>query len=275
MMNLDGHIHIGAGDPNPIDLKERMAAAGMAGGLLLSQAPASFDGTIETAAPVARLENLMTWCADEEHLYPFYWIDPVETDALRQVDLALSQGVMGFKVICDHFYPGDTAALQTYRAIAEAGKPILFHSGILWDGKASSQYSRPANFEALLGVNGLRFALAHISWPWVDECIAVYGKLASARRSNPDASVEMFIDTTPGTPPIYRREALTKVFTVGYDVARNVFFGSDTMANEYGSSYARDWMDRDRSILAEIGVEASTQDGVFGDNLRRFVGWDV
>jgi predicted TIM-barrel fold metal-dependent hydrolase len=271
-MILDGHIHIGAGNPNPKHLKEGLASAKMAGGLLLSQAPASFAGTIETAPPAARLENLFAWCAGEQHLYPFYWIDPVETDALQQVDLALSQGVLGFKVICDHFYPGDVAALATFRAIAEAGRPILFHSGILWDGKASSHYSRPVNFEALLRVAGLRFALAHISWPWVDECIAVYGKLANARRNNPDTSVELFIDTTPGTPPIYRREALTKLFTVGYDLAHNVFFGSDGMANDYGSDYAETWLNRDREILTEIGVETTTQEAVFGGNLRRFVG---
>jgi predicted TIM-barrel fold metal-dependent hydrolase len=271
-MILDGHIHIGAGDPDPEALVERLGAAGAQGGLLLSQAPASFDGTLVTAPPVERLENLLAWCSVGPQLYPFYWIDPLETDALRQVDLALSREVMGFKVICDHFYPGDVAALRTFRAIAEAGKPILFHSGILWDGKPSSHYSRPVNFEALLHVGGLRFALAHISWPWVDECIALYGKLASARRNDPSAAVDMFIDTTPGTPPIYRREALTKLFTVGYDVAHNVFFGSDGMANEYRSDYAEGWIARDREIMTEIGVQAPAQDAVFAGNLQRFVG---
>ncbi len=271
-MNLDGHIHIGTGHPDAVDLSQRLARAEMAGGLLLSQAPASFGGTIETTPPDERLENLLAWCSGEQHLYPFYWIDPVEIDALNQVELALSHGVMGFKVICDHFYPGHVAALETFRAIAEAGKPILFHSGILWDGKASSHFSRPVNFEALLGVDGLRFALAHISWPWIDECLAVYGKLASAGRDNPGAAIEMFIDTTPGTPPIYRQEALTKLFTVGYDVARNVFFGSDNMAEGYRSGYTQEWVDRDRDILTQIGVEAKTQDAVFGGNLRRFVG---
>jgi predicted TIM-barrel fold metal-dependent hydrolase len=220
------------------------------------------------------LENVLAWCAGEQDVHPFYWIDPLETDALRQVDLALSSGVAGFKVICDHFYPGDVAALRTFRAIAEAGKPILFHSGILWDGKPSSHYSRPVAFEALLRVEGLRFALAHISWPWVDECIALYGKLASARREN-SAAVEMYIDTTPGTPPIYRREALTKLFTVGYDVARNVFFGSDGMTPGYGSSYAEGWINRDRDILTDIGIDAAVQAAVFGGNLRRFVGLEA
>lgn len=271
-MILDGHIHIGDGEPDPEALMQRMAAAGVDGGLLFSQRPSSFYGTLRTASPQARLENLRAWVADQPTLYPFYWIDPLETDALEQVKLALDYEVAGFKVICDHFYPADVRALKTFRAIAEAGKPLLFHSGILWDTKPSSNFNRPVNFEALLDVPGIRFALAHISWPWVDECIALYGKLAAAVDRGSDVRIEMFIDTTPGTPPIYRREALTKVFTVGYDVAHNVFFGSDCRANGYRSEYAQGWIERDQEILDELGVEEDVVEDVFSGNLKRFLG---
>jgi predicted TIM-barrel fold metal-dependent hydrolase len=271
-MVLDGHIHIGEGAPDPEDLVQRMADAGVDGGLLFSQAPASFSGAIRTARPQERLENLMAWTADHPSLYPFYRIDPLETDALQQVKLALDQGVAGFKVICDHFYPADVRALKTFRAIAEAGKPILFHSGILWDGKPSSHFSRPVNFEALLDVPGIRFALAHISWPWIDECIALYGKLAAAVERGSGVEIEMFIDTTPGTPPIYRREALTKLFTVGYDVAHNVFFGSDCRANGYRSAYAEGWIARDREIMTDLGIGSDVIENVLSGNLKRFLG---
>ncbi|MBN1249414.1 MAG: hypothetical protein JXC32_17265 [Anaerolineae bacterium] len=270
-MILDGHIHIGEGTPEPEVLAERMTAAGIDGGLLISQAPASFSGTLVTAPPAARLENLLAWASAGALCYPAYWIDPTETDALDQVDLALSRGVVAFKVICDHFYPGDVRALNTFRAITEAGKPVFFHSGILWDGKPSSNYSRPANFEALLQVRGMRFSLAHISWPWVDECIAVYGKLNAAKR-RAGAEIEMFIDTTPGTPPIYRREALTKVYTVGYDVAGNVFFGSDGHANSYNGAYARQWIERDKGILADLDLDTGAPEKLFAHNLQRFLG---
>jgi len=269
-MILDGHIHIEPGTPDPDDLVARMAA-GVDGGLLISPEPASMSGTIGAPSPEERLDSVFGWATGSEHLYPVYWIDPTESDALKQVNLALTRGITGFKVICDHFYPGDASALHTFHAIAEAGKPILFHSGILWDGKPSSNYSRPANFEALLQVSGIRFALAHISWPWIDECIAVYGKLGAARDRG-GADIEMFIDTTPGTPRIYRREALTKVFTVGYHVSENVFYGSDTHANAYGGDYARMWIDRDSAILADLAQGAGVVENVFAGNLRRFLG---
>lgn len=268
----DTHIHIGDGPVDPKGLRENLKQAGVAKAVLLSQRPASFRGAMHAGSPQARLDNLFAWCADDPDLVPFYWIDPTETDALAQVDVAVSRGVTGFKVICDHFYPGEKYPLRTFSAIAEAGKPILFHSGILWDGKPSSNYSRPANFEALLEVRNIRFALAHISWPWVDECIAVYGKLAAAKRYRPDLNVEMFIDTTPGTPPIYRREALTKLFTVGYDVADNVMFGSDNHAEDYNAQYCQDWQKRDRAILDELKISQKVQQAVFADNLLRFLG---
>ncbi|MFN2283505.1 MAG: amidohydrolase family protein [Anaerolineae bacterium] len=277
-MILDGHIHIdsdpaGRGGPEDReDFVRRLHKAGVDGGILLSPDPACSAGAIHTASPLERLEKVLFWCAAGPNLYPFYWIDPTETDALKQVDLAVGKNIAGFKIICSTHDPGDSRAMRTYQAIADAGRPILFHSGILWDGKPSSPHNRPANFEALLDVKGLRFALAHISWPWTDECIAVYGKFQDAMRHRGDLGVEMFIDTTPGTPPIYRRDALTRLFTVGYDVAHNVLFGSDNHANQYNSDYARTWIERDRAIFAEIGVDEATVDNVFGENLKRFLG---
>ena len=212
-MVLDGHVHIWEGAVDQAKLLERMRQAGVDGGNLFSQSPASFSGAMQAGSPQVRLKNLMAWCVDAPALQPFFWIDPVETDAVTQVKMALDGGVTGFKVICDHFYPGDERAMRTFRAITAAGKPIMFHSGILYDGKPTSQYNRPTNFEVMLDIPGVRFSMAHISWPWVDECIAVYGKFVSARRSG--SSTELYIDTTPGTPGIYRRDALTKIFTVG------------------------------------------------------------
>jgi predicted TIM-barrel fold metal-dependent hydrolase len=205
-------------------------------------------------------------------LYPFYWIDPTEGDALEQVRRAVLQGIKGFKVICNHFYPGDAKAMPVYRAIAEANRPLMFHSGILWDGTSSSKYNRPSEFEAMIDVPKLRFSLAHISWPWVDECLAVYGKFQHTRATRKDVSCEMFIDTTPGTPPIYRREALTKIFTIGYNVADNVWFGSDGCSSWYTMDWVPPLIKGDTEIYESIGLDAAARDKVFHKNLLRFIG---
>lgn len=270
---LDGHIHLRGGEPAPEAYLVEMAAAGVSGGALISLPPAAFSRTAdeETLPSSARLRHLLDWCAPGKNLYPLFWVDPLEPDALEQVAMAVDAGVAGFKVICNHFSPGHPTALGVFRAIAAAGKPVLFHSGILWDGKPSSEYCRPAGFEALLAVPGLRFTLAHIGWPWCDEMIAVYGKFLNAL-GHGQSGVEMFIDITPGTPPIYRRRALTDLFQTGYDVADNVIFGSDCAAPGYNASWTEEWLRRDEEILTDLGVEQDMLDKVRAGNLRRFLG---
>jgi len=271
-MILDGHIHIATRGGDREDFARRLRAAGVGGGMIVSLPPPAFRAIAETGSADERLDSLFWWAETDAELYPLFWIDPVEDDALGQVAAAVGRGVSGFKVICDRHDPGDARAMPVYDAIARAGRPILFHSGILWDGKPSSMHNRPAGFEPLLEVTGLRFCLAHISWPWCDEAIAVYGKFLTARRRRSVPPAEMFIDITPGTPRIYRREALTKLYTVGYDVKDNVIFGSDNHADSYGAEGVRQWIDFDGAILRDLGLPAQTLDALYCGNLRRFVG---
>ncbi len=270
-MILDGHIHIHEGQTATAGFVERLGAAGFDGGLLISLPPADFFPDTRGREPAARLDNLLAVAGGGRNLYPFYWIDPLEKDAPEQVAQAVANGVAGFKIICDRFRPSAAPVLEILREIAAARRPVLFHSGILWDGKPSASFNRPAEFEALLEVAGLRFSLAHISWPWCDECLAVYGKILNAYARRKDLAVEMFIDTTPGTPPIYREEALTKLFNIGYEIADNVIFGTDCNTLDYNVGHAKTWIERDRQIMAKLQLDAVTVAKVMGGNLERFV----
>ena len=272
-MILDGHIHIESSNICSAELLKRQKKAGVDGGIIISLRPQSFVFHGLASSPEERLSNLFQWTDASENLYPFFWIDPTENDAEKQVDMAIAKGVAGFKVICSHFYPSDPRAMKTFKLIAERGKPLLFHSGILWGGSGfSSKYNRPVEFEVLIEVKGLRFSLAHISWPWCDELIALYGKFHNAVESREDFSTEMFIDTTPGTPEIYRKEALTKLFTVGYEVENNVIFGSDCIAGEYNDKWTRNWLDIDNRIFSELGLSDEVKSNVNSNNLKRFLG---
>ncbi|MFC1734658.1 amidohydrolase family protein [Candidatus Hydrogenedentota bacterium] len=271
-MILDGHIHITDEKLDRAGLDVRMKETGVGGGVIISQSPASFSRMSVCNEYEGRLDNLFSWTNNAPHLFPFFWIDPTEDDAIVQVHSAVERGVMGFKVICTHFYPSENKAMEVFAEIAGAGKPILFHSGILWDGQPSSKYNRPEEFECLLKIADLRFSLAHISWPWCDECIAVYGKFRQAHANNPGASCEMFVDITPGTPRIYRRDALTKLLTVGYDVQANIIFGSDCGARDYSSEGVGQWIEHDSEVYKELMLDDEVVESIFSKNLKRFLG---
>jgi len=76
-------------------------------------------------------------------------------------------------MIPDHWYPYDEFMYSIYEEVEELGVPIIFHSGILFDFKDSSRFCRPVNYEVFLSFPDLKFALAHVSWPWIDECSAL------------------------------------------------------------------------------------------------------
>ncbi|MBR2983089.1 MAG: hypothetical protein IKC80_07645, partial [Kiritimatiellae bacterium] len=122
-----------------------------------------------------------------------------------------------------------------------------------------------------LAVPGLRFALAHISWPWCDECIAVYGKLLNAILKRGSEVPEMFIDTTPGTPKIYRRDALVKLYTVGYDIRDHIMFGSDCRVMNYNTKWTKDWLDFDDGVYAELGLDDGWIDSIYRKSLERYL----
>ena len=49
-------------------------------------------------------------------------------------------------------------------------KPILFHAGLSWQPDTLTRYAHPLAFEEVaLTFPRLRFCLAHMGWPWVQE----------------------------------------------------------------------------------------------------------
>jgi len=268
MKILDAHIHIMFEPADPASLLARTKQAGIEGGCVFSSPPKEYDAE-KGLSFEARMKELEAF-SPEGPFYPVLWIHPYEEDILENVRRAAQEGVCAFKIICNNFYVGDEKSLTLLREIAALGKPVLFHTGILWDGKISSDYNRPMNWEAVIPIEGLRFSLAHCSWPWVDECIALYGKIAAARWTSNTA--EMFFDTTPGTPRIYRKDMMTKLYKIGYHVSDNVFFGTDSQAHCYNPDETTSWIDYDTSLLKELEVSQEDAEKMFSRNLLRFLG---
>lgn len=271
-MILDGHIHIRYEDINGEDFLGKLKEAKIEGGVIISKPPNSFKRSKYIFNTEERLKDLFLITKLHSNLYPFFWIDPLEEDASEQVILANKYGVKGFKIICCEFYPSDERVMNIFRLIAKTGNPILFHSGICWNGEDSSKYNRPVEFESLKSISGLKFMLAHISWPWCDECIALYGKFKNSFVKSLDNPAEMFIDISPGTPLIYREEALTKLFKTGYDINNNVIFGSDYSIEKYSVQKVNYMIEYDNRIYNKLGLDKAVLEKIYSENLKRFIG---
>jgi hypothetical protein len=63
-----------------------------------------------------------------------------------------------------------------------------------------------------------------------------------------------------------------RLFTVGYNVAGSVFFGSDNGANDYNGRGVRGLIDSDEKILRGVGLSDAEIEKYFSENLRRYVG---
>lgn len=269
MKRFDMHIHCHESPVDPEKLLQQMDACGIYGGVLFSHYPKECKSDGYDAE--TRINQVLDICRNyPDRLFPVLWIHPHEPNALDVAEEAVRRGIMGFKMLCDNYYVSDPDSMALVRKIAELDKPIIFHSGILWFGGDTSKYNRPLNWECLVDIKGLRFSLGHCSWPWIDECIALYGKFLNAYSNGMGA--EMFFDTTPGTPGIYRRELLTKLYTVGYDVADNVFFGTDCGAENYNHEWTAKWLKTDGAIMEELGADDALLQKMYHDNLLRFLG---
>lgn len=276
---FDSHVHVMEDKVDFEGLLERLRRNNVKGCALLSLPPKAFPSVSKRMTkPADRLENIMSWCSVDRgaksnvELFPFFWVDPLEDDAAEQVEKADKAGAAGFKIIMNRDYPSHPQAMGIFGRIAKTGKAAIIHTGILWDGRPSSRYNRPSEYECLLDIPRIRFSLCHMSWPWLDECLAVYGKFLHAMKVNPKISSEMFIDLTPGTPKIYRREALIKLFTIGYDVEDNILFGTDCFASAYDVKWLKDWHAMDSQIMSDLGVRQEAVEKYYGRNFLRFIG---
>jgi len=118
-------------------------------------------------------------------LIPFASIDPAKgrLGARQAARLVREHGVRGFKFHpnVQAFYPNDRAAYPLYEAIQEAGVPVVFHTGQTGIGAGAPggggirlKYSNPMYVDDVAAdFPDLPIILAHPSFPWQDEALAV------------------------------------------------------------------------------------------------------
>jgi predicted TIM-barrel fold metal-dependent hydrolase len=217
------------------------------------------------------VDNLVKMCApDPERLIGFAWIEPTLPDAVEGVEYAFGEhNLWGVKMIPNHWFPADERAQACYAKMEEFEKPLLVHTGILWGLSDTSQHCRPAFFEILLEYPKIRFAMAHMSWPWTDECFAVCGKFRAAAGRDESRTWTSFVDITTGAPRIWKVDALRKALSyLGND---QIIYGSDCFEAENGENLKRH-LDEDRSILEEAGATPEVMERILTTNALRWLG---
>jgi predicted TIM-barrel fold metal-dependent hydrolase len=264
------HIHFSTEKDDPHKLVSQMERSGVFGGAIFSVPPRNIGLDKNASGGEARLTDIVNFTKDyPDRLLPLLWVHPDEPDISGLVKEAVRRGIRGFKIICNNFYVYENKSMKLLEVIAETGLPVCFHSGILWDRSVSGQYNRPLNWEHLIEIPRIRFSLAHCGWPWYDECIAVYSKFLSLA-NQPDFTPEMFFDLTPGTPPPYRRDLLTKLIESGFDVDHHMMFGTDCNTSDYKTEWARKWIKTDAEIFKSLNVTEEAMERIFSKNMLRF-----
>ncbi|KXA90748.1 hypothetical protein AKJ57_03870 [candidate division MSBL1 archaeon SCGC-AAA259A05] len=206
--------------------------------------------------------------ADPDRIVPFAWISPLLDESIGEVERGVREhGIEGVKMDPNHWYPYDEEIFPLYEKVEELRLPIIFHSGINFAFVDASRFSRPAYFEPLIRFPDLKFALAHVSWPWVVECLATAGHFKFAEEECGREKMQMYVDITPGTPPSYRAEALDKA--VKYLGDNFLLFGSD--ASTENLEHMRRVIRRDKIVYEQLGWSRERKNKVFEENLRKFL----
>ena len=131
-------------------------------------------------------EEVAASCAENaDVLIPFGSVDPWKGKmAAREVRrLVEEHGVRGFKFhpSVQGFDPNDRMAYQVYDVIQECGVPALFHSGqtgigagVPGGGGIRLKHSNPMLLDDVaVDFPDLKIIIAHPSFPWQDEALAV------------------------------------------------------------------------------------------------------
>ena len=199
--------------------------------------------------------------ANSDVLIPFASIDPHK--GRRGVDearrLIADHGVRGFKFHpnVQGFFPNDRMAYPLYEVIEEAGLPALFHTGqsgvgtgLPGGGGIRLKYSTPIHVDDVaVDFPTLKIVLAHPSFPWQDEALAVAVH-----------KPQVYIDLSGWSPKYFPPQLVQHANTL---LRERVLFGSD---------YPFITPDRWLADFEEAGFKDEVKPLILKENAARMLG---
>jgi predicted TIM-barrel fold metal-dependent hydrolase len=220
------------------------------------------DAEAALGHPAIRNEEVAAAAAEHpDVLIPFASIDPAKGRlGVRSVrPLVDGSGVRGFKFhpILQAFFPNDRAAYPLYEAIEAAGVPALFHSGQTGIGAGMRggagmrlKYANPIHLDDVAAdFPNLQIVIAHPSFPWQDEALAV-----AVHKPN------VWIDLSGWSPKYFPPQLVHYANTLLCD---KVMFGSDYPLLE---------PDRWLAAFDDLPVKPENRRRILRDNAARLLG---
>jgi predicted TIM-barrel fold metal-dependent hydrolase len=244
LVAIDVHVHAeisASGHPSlPDDLREGAAAYFGAGHRMpavheiaayyrerhMVAVVFTVDAEAATSHPPISNEEIAVAAAEHaDVLIPFASIDPARGPAGAREARRLVQdfAVRGFKFHpnLQGFFPNDPSAYPLYEVIQELGLPAIFHTGqtgigaqLRGGGGVRLKYSNPMLLDDVaVDFPDLRIVMAHPSFPWQDEALAV-----ATHKPN------VYIDLSGWSPKYFPPQLIRYANTLLKD---KVLFGSD------------------------------------------------
>jgi predicted TIM-barrel fold metal-dependent hydrolase len=145
----------------------------------------TIDAETATGHPPVPSDEVAEECGKHaDVLIPFASVDPLKSTAARSAErLAGLPGVKGFKFhpSIQAFHVNDRAAYPVYEVLQEHGMVALFHSGqtgigagVPGGGGIRLKYANPLDLDDVaVEFPELKIVIAHPSFPWQDEALAV------------------------------------------------------------------------------------------------------
>jgi predicted TIM-barrel fold metal-dependent hydrolase len=254
MRIVDGHVHLG-GEPDVADVLRCMDANGVARLIVFSDHErGSLRKTRELLLRAKKLTD-----AAPDRLTTLAWVNPVIPGMADLAAEAIEKlGFSGLKIIPDHWYAHDERLNLFWARMNALDARILFHTGILYGFEDGSRFCHPVHLEKLCHYPRIRFAMAHISWPWCEECIAVMGRMRAAANGD-EKKWQSYVDLTPGTPRHIRKQAMANA--IEFCGAERIMFGTDDKLPSK-LKYEKEILDNDLKLFDEIGLTPAQKERI-------------
>ncbi|SFB56196.1 hypothetical protein SAMN05216266_119110 [Amycolatopsis marina] len=215
-----------------------------------------------TGHPPIANEEVAEACAEHaDVLIPFASVDPWRGKAAARLARRLVEdhGVRGFKFhpSLQDFSPDDRMAYPLYDVIEELGVPALFHTGqtgigagVPGGGGIRLKYSNPMLVDDVaVDFPELRIILAHPSFPWQDEALAVATH-----------KPHVYIDLSGWSPKYFPPQLVRYANSL---LKKKVLFGSD---------YPVITPDRWLADFAELDIKPEVRPLILKENAARLLG---